>query len=97
MKTLISTIQFQESKENESQRKRLKHFNLVCDLLEQDEKGTSPVAPLSDGDKETEKYLDHRRNDIGSFGLLDTMKDLYLLLFPVVSGILCTPASTAPM
>ena len=59
MKTLISTIQFQESKENESQRKRFKHFNLVCDLLEQDEKGTSPVAPLSDGDKETEKYLDH--------------------------------------
>ena len=24
-------------------------------------------------------------------------KDLYLLLFPVASGILCTPASTAPV
>ena len=25
------------------------------------------------------------------------MKDLYLLLFPVASGILCSPASTAPV
>ena len=55
-----STIQFQESEKNEPPRKWFKHFNLLCNLLEQEENSASPVAPKC------------RRNDIGSFGLLDT-------------------------
>ena len=47
-----STIQFQEIEENEPLRKRFKHFNLVCDLLEQEENSASPIAPLWDGNKE---------------------------------------------
>ena len=35
-----------------------------------------------------------RRNPIGSFGLL---RIFTILLLPVASGILCTPASTAPV
>ena len=41
-----STIQFQESEENEPPHKRFKHFNLLCDLLEQEENSASPVAPV---------------------------------------------------
>ena len=74
-------------------------MNLVSDLLEQEESSTRPVAPLSDGDKETEKYLDSRHSaEEMTLDPLDYWiqeKDLYLLLFPVASGILCTPASTA--
>ena len=45
MNNFTSTIQFQESEKNEPPCKRFKHFNLVCDLLEQ-ENSASPVAPL---------------------------------------------------
>ena len=57
--TFTSTIQFQE---NEPLPNRFKHLNLFCDLLEQEENSTSPVAPLLDGDKEIEKYLDRRHS-----------------------------------
>ena len=62
------------------------------------ENSTSPVAPLLDGDKEIEKYLDSRHS--AEEKTLDPLhywiqKDLYLVLFPVASSILCT-ASTAP-
>ena len=40
-----STIQFQESEENEPPHKRFKHFKLLCDLLEE-ENSASPVAPV---------------------------------------------------
>ena len=43
-----STNKFQES-ENEPPRKRFKHLNLVCNLLEQEVNSASPVAPLWDG------------------------------------------------
>ena len=62
MNTFISTIQFQESKQNEPPRKRFRHFNLVCDLLEQEENSASPIVPLWDGNKEIEKYLDSRHS-----------------------------------
>ena len=60
--TLTSTIQFQESEENEPPPKRFKHLNIVCDLLEQEENKSSPVAPLSNGDKKIEKYQDRRHS-----------------------------------
>ena len=81
MNNFTSTIQFHESEENEPPPKWFKHSNLVWNLLEQ-ENSTSPVAPLSDGDKEIEKYLDsmHSAEEM-TLDPLDysiQKKDLYL-------------------
>ena len=75
-------------------------MNLVCNFLEQEENSTYPVAPLLDGDKENEKYVDNRHS--AEEMTLDTLdywiqKDLYLLLFPVAYSTLRTPVSTAPV
>ena len=72
--TFTSTIQFQESEENEPPPKRFKHLNIVCDLLEQENKSI-PVAPLSDGNKEIEKYLHRRHSAEECHWILWTIKD----------------------
>ena len=88
---------------NEPPRKRFKHFNLVRNLVEQDENSASPVTPPWDGNKEIEKILTVStvkkkwhwvlwRNDIEEWTFLEMTLDLYLLLFSVASGILWTPA-----
>ena len=51
MNTYTSTIKFHESEKNEPPPKRLKHLNLVFDLLEQEQNSTSPIASLLDRDK----------------------------------------------
>ena len=67
----------------------------------QEENSTSQVTPLLDEDKKIEKYLDSRHS--AEEMTLDPLcywiqkEDLYLVLFPVASSILCTPASTAPV
>lgn len=56
---------------------------------------------LSSNDEEIQKYLDSRHSaEERSLEPLDywiQKKDVYPLLFPVASGILCTLASTAPV
>ena len=56
MNTLTSTIQFHESEKNE----RPPVFQAFEPCMPFAGTRRIPVAPLSDGDKETEKYLDSR-------------------------------------
>ena len=76
------TIQFHKSEEKEPPPKR---FNLVCDLLEQEKIVQAQLAPLLDGDKEIEKYLDRHSAEEKTLDPLHywIQKDLYLVLFPV--------------
>ena len=71
----------------------------MCDLLGQEENSTSPVAPLLDGNKEIEKYLDsrHSAEEMTLFGLLDTKEGFLPCVVSVASSIVCIPASNAPV
>ena len=73
--------------------KVIQAFEPFMRLLEQ-ENSTSPVAPLLDGDKEIEKYLDIRHSseemtlDPSDY-LIQKRIDTFCF-FPVPSSILCT-------